>query len=40
VPEITLDQMIVEMVENDLDQAKQYALLQKHGYSVAVNKEN
>jgi len=40
VPEITLDQMIVEMVANDLDQAKQHALLQKHGYSVTVGKEN
>ena len=40
VPEITLDQMIVEMVANDLDQAKQHSLLQKHGYSVAVGKEN
>ena len=40
VPEITLDQMIVEMVANDLDQARQHALLQKYGYSVAVGKEN
>jgi GDPmannose 4,6-dehydratase len=40
VPEITLDQMIVEMVANDLDQAKQHALLSKHGFSVAVGKEN
>jgi GDPmannose 4,6-dehydratase len=40
VPEITLDQMIVEMVENDLDLAKQQALLKKHGYSVAMGKEN
>ena len=40
VPEITLDQMIEEMVENDLDQAKQHALLKKHGYSVAVGKES
>jgi GDPmannose 4,6-dehydratase len=40
VPEITLDQMIIEMVANDLDQAKQHALLQKHGYSVSVGKEN
>jgi len=39
VPEITLDQMIVEMVANDLDQAKQHALLHKHGYLVAVGKE-
>ncbi|MDP3122731.1 GDP-mannose 4,6-dehydratase [Polynucleobacter sp.] len=40
VPEITLDQMIEEMVENDLDQARQHALLSKHGYSVSVGKEN
>jgi len=40
VPEITLDQMIEEMVDNDLDQAKQHALLKKYGYSVAVGKEN
>jgi GDPmannose 4,6-dehydratase len=40
VPEITLDQMIVEMVANDLDQAMQHALLSKHGFSVAVGKEN
>ena len=40
VPEITLDQMIVEMVANDLEKAKQHALLEKHGFSVAVGKEN
>ena len=40
VPEITLDQMIVEMVANDLEKAKQHALLANHGYSVAVGKEN
>ena len=40
VPEITLDKMIVEMVANDLDQAKQHALLKNHGYSVAVGKES
>ena len=39
-PEITLDQMIEEMVSNDLDQAKQHALLKKHGYAVSVGKEN
>ena len=39
VPEITLDQMIEEMVNNDLDQAKQHALLKKHGFSAAVGKE-
>ena len=40
VPEITLDQMIAEMVANDLDQAKQHALLQNHGFHVSVGKEN
>ena len=40
VPEITFDQMIMEMVANDLDQAKQHALLSKHGFSVAIGKDN
>lgn len=40
VPEISLDQMIFEMVANDLDQAKQRSLLSKHGFSVAVGVEN
>jgi len=40
VPEVTLDEMIVEMIANDLDQAKRHALLNDHGYSVAVGKEN
>ena len=40
VPEITLDEMIVEMVANDLDQAKQHVLLKNHGHAVAVGKEN
>ena len=39
-PEITLDQMITEMVTHDLNAAKQLALLQQHGYTVAVGKEN
>jgi GDPmannose 4,6-dehydratase len=39
VPEITLDQMIEEMVAFDLDQAKQHALLKKHGFNIAVGKE-
>jgi len=39
VPEITLDQMIKEMVAHDLEKAKQHALLKKHGYKVAVGKE-
>ena len=40
VPEISWDEMIAEMVANDLDQAKQCFLLHKHGYAVAVGKEN
>jgi len=39
VPQITLDEMVKEMVAHDLEQACQHALLQKHGYPVAVSKE-
>lgn len=39
VPEITVDQMIAEMVANDLDQARQFALLHKHGYEVDIGRE-
>ena len=39
VPEITLDQMINEMVETDLTDAKKHALLKKHGYQIAVSVE-
>jgi len=39
VPEITLDQMIEEMVAHDLERAQQHALLEKHGYSVQQGKE-
>jgi GDPmannose 4,6-dehydratase len=38
-PEITLDEMIDEMVENDLSQAKQHALLKQHGYAGALGVE-
>jgi GDPmannose 4,6-dehydratase len=31
--------MIKEMVASDHEKAKQHALLQKHGYAVAVGKE-
>jgi GDPmannose 4,6-dehydratase len=37
VPEITLDQMVDEMVAHDLDGARRHALLQQHGYNVAVS---
>ena len=40
VPEITLDQMIEEMVAFDLLEAKQHALLLTHGFKVNVGKEN
>jgi len=40
IPEISLDEMLEEMVAYDLEQAKQHALLKKHGYSVHVGKEN
>jgi GDPmannose 4,6-dehydratase len=40
IPEITLDEMVEEMVAHDLEQAKQHALLKNHGYSVHVGKEN
>jgi GDPmannose 4,6-dehydratase len=39
VPEITAQDMCQEMVANDLAQAKQHALLKKHGYSVNVSVE-
>jgi GDPmannose 4,6-dehydratase len=40
VPEITLDQMIQEMIDSDLYQAKQHAFLSKHGFNISVGKEN
>jgi GDPmannose 4,6-dehydratase len=39
VPEITLDQMVAEMVDYDLDQARQHALLKQHGYAVTASLE-
>ncbi|PTQ89769.1 GDP-mannose 4,6-dehydratase [Agitococcus lubricus] len=38
-PEITLDEMIEEMVAYDLDKAKQHALLKNAGFSVSVSHE-
>jgi GDPmannose 4,6-dehydratase len=38
-PKITVEEMCAEMVQHDLSKAKQHALLQQHGYSVAVTKE-
>ena len=40
VPEITVETMCSEMVANDLEKAKQHAILKKHGFDVSVAKEN
>jgi GDPmannose 4,6-dehydratase len=39
VPEISVDQIIDEMVAHDLNLAKQHALLKKHGFEVPVTME-
>lgn len=39
VPEITAQQMCVEMVASDLGAAKQHALLKQHGYQISVASE-
>lgn len=38
-PKITLDEMVKEMVDFDLDKAKQHALLKNQGYRVSVGRE-
>jgi GDPmannose 4,6-dehydratase len=38
-PEITLAQMVTEMVAADLEVARSHALLNQHGYKVAVSRE-
>jgi GDPmannose 4,6-dehydratase len=38
-PQITLQEMVGEMVANDLDQARKHALLRSRGYNVSVSKE-
>ena len=39
-PEITVEEMCAEMVANDLNNAKQKALLKSHGYDVSVSVES
>ena len=39
VPEITVQEMCAEMVVHDLEEARRHALLNAHGYSVAVSTE-
>lgn len=38
-PEITVEEMCAEMVENDLAIAKQHALLKRHGYKINMTAE-
>ena len=40
VPEITVEEMCAEMVANDLNNAKQKALLKSHGYDVSLSVES
>jgi GDPmannose 4,6-dehydratase len=40
MPEITLDEMIAEMVHNDREAAKRHALLKSHGFKISVGTEN
>ena len=39
VPEITLQEMVKEMVETDLHNAKRHVLLKEHGFDVAIPHE-
>jgi len=39
VPQITLQEMVKEMVAYDLEEAKKHALLKNQGFSVAVSRE-
>lgn len=39
-PQITVEQMCAEMVQNDLSKAKQHVLLKAHGHNVALSIEN
>ena len=39
VPEITVEEMCAEMVQSDLQKAKQHALLKSHGFDVSVSVE-
>lgn len=40
VPQITVQEMCAEMVQHDLDKAKQYALLKAHGHNVVFSIEH
>jgi GDPmannose 4,6-dehydratase len=40
VPEISVEEMVAEMIAHDLDQARQKVLLKSHGYHLPVAREN
>jgi GDPmannose 4,6-dehydratase len=40
VPEITVQEMIAEMVAEDLQSARRYALLKAHGHRVPMARED
>lgn len=40
VPEITVEEMCTEMVQHDINKAKQHALLKANGFDVSISLEN
>lgn len=40
VPEITVEEMCAEMVQHDINKAKQHALLKTNGFDVSISLEN
>jgi len=40
VPEITVEEMCIEMVQSDVAKSKQHALLKAHGFDVSISLEN
>jgi len=39
IPQITLQEMVAEMVASDLSTARQHALLRTHGYDISLSCE-
>jgi GDPmannose 4,6-dehydratase len=40
VPEITIDDMITEMIAYDFNEARKHVLLKRHGFNIAIGLEN
>ena len=40
VPEITVQEMVAEMVAEDLKDARRYALLKAHGHAMPIARED